>query len=228
MPSGANSRLGQAKSWLNQGNLGDLLGSVPLPRSVKEAGNKVAAGFNKLSTTQKVVGGTLLALGVGYLVRGGSKATGSEAQADTLNELLYFVNDRIEGYRKATEESQDAALKSYYQQLTSQSQHFAHTLNENLRRLGSEPQTSTTLKGKVYRRFMAATANVTGHDEKAILATNVYGEEWAIKAYKEALSGQTLTGSLRQVVERQYALSRKTHEELLLKTKRLVAEPAGL
>ena len=220
MVSGATPRYDQAKSHSNKGSLTDMLGAVSLPRSVKEVGSKAVASFNKLSTTQKVVGGALLVLGVRYLTRGNGKATGPEAQADTLNELLYFVNDRIEGYKKATEETQDAQLRSYYQQLTSQSQHFAHTLNDHLRRLGGEPQTSTTLKGKVYRRFMAVTSSVTGHDEKAILATNIHGEEWAIKAYKEALSGQTLTGALRQVVERQYAQSRKTHQELLQKVKR--------
>ena len=140
--------------------------------------------------------------------------------------MLYFVNDRIEDYKKVAEESQDSQLRAYYQQLTSQSQQFSRDLNDHLRRLGGEPQISTTLKGKVYRRFMAVASTVTGHDEKTILASNIYGEEWAIKAYEEVLSGRTLTGPLRQVVERQYAQSRKTHQELLQKVKHQ-AQPAG-
>ena len=86
MLSGAAPRYDQAKSRLNQGSFTDMLGAVCLPRSVKEAGSKAVAGFNKLSTTQKVVSGALLALGVRYLTRGSGKATGREAQADTLND----------------------------------------------------------------------------------------------------------------------------------------------
>jgi hypothetical protein len=37
---------------------------------------------------------------------------------------------------------------------------------------------------------------------------------WALKAYKEALSDRTLTGALRQEVERQHSQSQKTYDEL--------------
>ena len=207
----ATPLLGQAKQWLNQGSLPDLLGKFP--QSVKGIGTQAVGGFNRLSTTQKAIGGTLLLLGVGALLRGG-KSKRRNNQADTLNELLYFVNDRIEGYKRAVAESQDTQLHNYYQQLVIESERFSKQLNEHLRRLGGERQTSTTLKGKVYRRFMAVASQVTGHDEKAILASNIHGEQWAIKAYEEALADHTLTGTLRLDVERQFAQSQKTYEHL--------------
>ncbi|WP_375416049.1 PA2169 family four-helix-bundle protein [uncultured Hymenobacter sp.] len=218
--AGAASLLDQAKQLLSQGNMADLLNQVP--GSVKDLSTKAVTGFNKLSTTQKVVGGALLVLGVGVLARGGKSKKGKSGQADTLNELLYFVNDRVEGYKKAVAESQDAQLRGYYQQLVGQSQRFSKTLNDELRQRGGERQDSTTLKGKFYRRFMEAAATITGHDETAILASNVHGEQWAIKAYKEALSDHTLSGALRQEVERQYTQSQKTYQEL----KRLTAQQA--
>jgi uncharacterized protein (TIGR02284 family) len=162
---------------------------------------------------QKVVGGALLALGVAYLVRG-AKSSAASDQAATLDELLYFVNDRIKGYQRAVEESEDAQLRGYYKQLVSQSQQFATDLNTHLTREGGEREESTTLKGKVYRAFMEAQAAVTGHSEKSLLAFNIHGETWALKAYKEALADQTLTGPIRQSVERQYQLSQQTYERL--------------
>jgi uncharacterized protein (TIGR02284 family) len=182
------------------GSLGGLLSQVPT--TVKNA-----------STTQKIVGGALLALGVTLLARRQKKA-GSSAQAATLDELLYFVNDRIEGYQRAVDESEDAQLRGYYKQLVSQSQQFATDLNTYLTREGGEREERTTLKGKLYRAWMDAKAAVTGRDEKTILGSNIYGEEWAIKAYQEALAEQTLTGPLRQAVARQYALSQKTYAQL--------------
>ncbi|MCB2379231.1 PA2169 family four-helix-bundle protein [Hymenobacter sp. BT635] len=193
------SLLRQAGKWLNKGSVGDLLG--------------------RMTTTQKVVGGALLAVGVSALLRGSKsgkagKTSTNTAQADTLNELLYFVNDRIEGYQKAVDESQDPQLSGYYKQLVSQSQQFANELNGYLRQQGGGRQESTTIKGKFYRAWMDAKAALTGADEKAILGSNVYGEEWALKAYEDALSDNTLTGTLRQAVERQYQHSQNTYKEL--------------
>lgn len=175
--------------------------------------SKVPATVKKSSTTQKVVGGALLALGVAFLATRSQKAKPSP-EAATLDELLYFVNDRIAGYERAVAESHDAELRGYYKQLVSQSQQFATDLNTYLTREGGEREEATTLKGKLYRAWMDAKAVVVDRDEKAILGSNIYGEEWALKAYKEALADQTLSGAMRQAVERQYALSQKTYDRL--------------
>lgn len=209
--------LNKAKQPLSQGGLTGLLDK--LPQSVKDSAGKATASFNKLSTTQKVIGGTLLVLLVRRLTRGGKHhhkgpKSKHKAEASTLHELLHFVNDRVEGYKKAVEESQDSQRRGYYQQLVSQSQRFAAELNDQLRRLSGGQETSTTLKGKLYRRFVATAAVFTGHDEKTVLASNIHGEQWAITAYEAALDDHTLVGPARQIVERQYQQSQKTYQEL--------------
>ncbi|MBJ6110574.1 PA2169 family four-helix-bundle protein [Hymenobacter sp. BT523] len=206
----AEALLTKAQQWLKDSNAKELLNKVPA--SLKNVGNTATTGFNKLSTTQKVVGGALLVAGATYLARRGSSA--KRAQAATINELLYFVNDRIEGYRRAADESQDTQHRSYYLQLVSQSQQFANQLNAYLDQEGAGRQNSTTLKGKLYRAFMDAKAAVTGRDESSIIGSNIYGEEWALKAYEEALNDGTLTGPMRRAVEHQYAQSKKTYGEL--------------
>lgn len=214
--SATGTLVDQAKQLLNKGRLNDLLGQVPQP--VKDAGTQVVTQFNKLTTTQKLLGGAALVLGVTYLTRGSkgksAKAGKAKDATATLEELLLFVNDRIEGYKRAAAESQDTQKQGYYKQLISQSQQFANELNGHLRQQGGERVTGTTVKGKFYRAWMDTKAAVTGADEKAILGSNIYGEEWAIKAYEDALDQGTLTGSLRQAVERQYAQSQKTYKEL--------------
>ena len=189
----------QPKQSKGSGTLGGLLGQLP-------------ATIKSSSTTQKIVGGALLAAGLVLLARK-NKTTTSD-QAATLDELLYFVNDRIEGYERAVAESEDAELRGYYKQLVSQSQQFATDLNTYLTREGGKRENSTTFKGKLYRAFMEAQAAVTGHSEKSLLAFNIHGETWALKAYKEALADQTLEGPVRQAVERQYHLSQQTYERL--------------
>jgi hypothetical protein len=138
----SKSLVGQAQQWLRQSNLTEVIGKVPT--SLKSVGSSIG----KLSTTQKVVGGAALALGVGLLAR---KSSGKRsAQATTLQELLLFVNDRIAGYERAVAESSDTDLRMYYQQLVRQSQQFADNLNAQLEHQGGASETGTTLKGKLY------------------------------------------------------------------------------
>lgn len=133
---------------------------------------------------------------------------------DILNELALFVNDRIEGYRTAAHETKDPQNRDYYEQLAQQSEQFVHDLNKFARAAGGDAESSTTLKGKFYRGFMDAKALVTNRDEASILDSNIYGEEWALKAYTEALADDNLTGSDRQAVERQHQASQETLRKL--------------
>ena len=134
--------------------------------------------------------------------------------ADTLNELALFINDRIEGYKTAAHETKDAPNRAYYEKLVQQSEQFVTELNGFAKAAGGDVESSTTLKGKFYRGFMDAKAVVTGHNEKSILDSNIYGEEWAIKAYVEALADENLTGPARQAVERQHQASQETLRKL--------------
>ena len=95
-----------------------------------------------------------------------------------------------------------------------QSGQFVTGLNRFARAAGGTPEASTTLKGKFYRGFMDAKALVTGRNEAGILDSNIYGEEWALKAYIEALASPELTGATRQAVERQHQASQETLRKL--------------
>jgi uncharacterized protein (TIGR02284 family) len=195
----------------------ELLGQVP--DTIKEASDKTVDAYKKLSTTQKIVGGALIVAGLALLIAPKKKGKAKRA-AKALDELVLFVNDRIEGYKRAVAESKNTQLRSYYQQLVGQSQQFASTLNGYLAQKGGKTEQGTTLKGKLYRKLMDATAAVTGRDEKAILTANIYGERWAIKAYKKTLRRKALTGPIRDAVEKQLAQSKQTYKRL----KELVAE----
>ena len=199
----------RAKELLNQAP--DSLKDAGI--EAKEATGKAVAAFKNLTTSQKVVGGALLAAGLAYLVAPKKKGK-AKRKAAALDQLLLFVNDRIEGYKRAVDETRDGDLRASYQQLVGQSRQFAEELNRYLTREGGERETGTTLKGKLYRKLMDAQATVTDHNEKAILASNVYGERWAIKAYKKALRRKALKGDIREEVRRQFAQSKKTYKKL--------------
>jgi uncharacterized protein (TIGR02284 family) len=208
-----NEVAGQAKDKYNEvaDKAKDLLGNVP--DSVKEAGDKAADAFKNLTTTQKIVGGALLVAGLSYLVAPKKKGK-AKRKAKALDTLLLYVNDRVEGYKRAAAEAKNGELRDYYRDLVSQSQQFASSLNNYLTASGGKRETGTTLKGKLYRKLMDAQAAITGSNEKAILAANIYGEKWAIKAYKSALRRKALKGSARDAVKKQFAVSKQTYKKL--------------
>ncbi len=134
--------------------------------------------------------------------------------ADTLNELALFINDRVEGYKTAARESKDVDLQNYYQGLVQQSQLYVNELNGFAREAGGSAESATTFKGKFYRGFMDAKALLTARNEQSILDSNLYGEEWALKAYRDALDNADLSGPARAAVERQFQTSQATYERL--------------
>ena len=63
--AGGNTLMDNATAMM--GGLSDSLGN--LPDSVKEIGSAALNRFNRLTTTQKVIGGAALLIGAGYLAR---------------------------------------------------------------------------------------------------------------------------------------------------------------
>lgn len=72
-----DTALQSGKKWIEDSG---ILNSVnQLPQSLKDLGSRAATRVNDLSTTQKVVGGALLAVGLGWLATRGGKASKSKA-----------------------------------------------------------------------------------------------------------------------------------------------------
>jgi uncharacterized protein (TIGR02284 family) len=141
-------------------------------------------------------------------------ASTSENIVDTLQELTEFVNDRREGYERAVKESKNPEFQAYYRKLSSESADFSNELNSYIRSYGGDPERDTTIKGKFFRQWMDVKAAFTGSDERAIIDSNIYGEEWALKAYDDALNSGTLPPEIRQAVDKQKAASLKAYNEL--------------
>ncbi|RDV17134.1 PA2169 family four-helix-bundle protein [Pontibacter diazotrophicus] len=139
----------------------------------------------------------------------------NEKTIDVLQELNQFVNDRIEGYKHASEATKNPAHQSFYNDLINESNQFSNQINRTISKYGGERQESTTTKGKIFRGWMDVKATVTGSDEEAIIESNLYGEEWAQKAYNDALDQKgELPENIVQMVEKQKQSSLATCEKL--------------
>jgi uncharacterized protein (TIGR02284 family) len=116
-----------------------------------------------------------------------------EKVIDVLNDLIRINNDRIDGYQKAAEEIKDAAdseIKGVFFTMAEQSRNNASALRNAVINLGGEPAQDTTASGKIYRVWMDVKATFSGDDTTAALKSCEFGEDAALKAYRDAQKEQ--------------------------------------
>lgn len=139
----------------------------------------------------------------------------------TLNELIETCRDGANGYRAAAGAVTDSSLKTTFTGFATQRDQFAAELQQLVGKLGGAPEETGSVAGVVHRGWLAAkgwvTDLVTGHDEATVLAECERGDEFAVKAYEDAvfagLPANTQPVLMRQAseVKRAYETVKKLH-----------------
>lgn len=113
-----------------------------------------------------------------------------EKTISILNNLIQINNDRIEGYKTASEETEEGDLRNLFSQFQATSLNINSELRHEVKRLGGDPTEETRITGKFFRVWMDVKAALTGNDRKAILESCEYGEDVAKKTYEDTLENE--------------------------------------
>ncbi|MBD1394467.1 ferritin-like domain-containing protein [Mucilaginibacter glaciei] len=113
-------------------------------------------------------------------------------QISALNDLIKINNDRIAGYQKALESTEDSSIKGIFESYADQSTGYVNQLNDYIRVLGGSPADGTTLSGKFHNTWMDVKAAFSKQDAHSILSDCEYGEDVAKSAYRKALDDKEL------------------------------------
>lgn len=144
----------------------------------------------------------------------------NEESIDVLNKLIEINNDRIEGYEKASKETEDADLKILFSDLINTSEFCRAELTDHVIDLGGTPAEGTMVSGKFFRAWMDVKAALTGNDRKAILNSCEFGEDAAVSAYEKALElgkdESNIDTDLRNVIATQYSQIKSDHDKIKL------------
>ncbi len=130
-----------------------------------------------------------------------------------LNNLIETCKDGENGFTTATEGLRNPAIKAKFQEYARQRSTFARELQDEVRKLGGDPETSGSVSGSLHRGWLNIKSAITGSDDHAIVAEAERGEDIAKAAYDSALQEQ-LPASVMSVVQRQATQVRQTHDHV--------------
>jgi uncharacterized protein (TIGR02284 family) len=131
-----------------------------------------------------------------------------------LNNLIETCKDGQDGFKTAAEGVDRSELKTLFYEFSQQRASFAGELQNEVRRLGGDPEKSGSVAASLHRGWIDIKSAVTGHDDNAIIAECERGEDSAVRNYKDALNDKNLPSDVRTVVERQYAAVQAAHDRI--------------
>lgn len=131
-----------------------------------------------------------------------------------LNNLIETCKDGQNGYQTAAEGITKSDLKSLFYQYSQQRAQFAGELQNEVRRLGGDPEKTGSIAATLHRGWINIKSAVTGEDENAVLTECERGEDSAVSNYKDALGDANLPTDVRSIVERQYAQVQEAHDRI--------------
>ena len=131
-----------------------------------------------------------------------------------LNNLIETCKDGQDGFKTAAEGVDRSELKTLFYEFSQQRASFAGELQNEVRRLGGDPEKSGSVAASLHRGWIDIKSAVTGKDDNAIIAECERGEDSAVRNYKDALTDESLPSDVRTVVERQYAAVQAAHDRI--------------
>lgn len=137
----------------------------------------------------------------------------NENVISTLNNLIETCKDGEDGFRTAADGVKNSEFKTLFLTYSQQRAQFAAELQNEVRRLGGDPEERGSVAASLHRGWINIKSTVTGEDEGAVISECERGEDSAVRNYQAALN-EDLPANLREIVERQYAQVKEAHDRV--------------
>ena len=141
-------------------------------------------------------------------------ATDNDNTISTLNNLIETCKDGQNGFQTAADGVKQSDLKTLFQAYAQQRAQFASELQNEVRRLGGDPEKTGSLAASLHRGWIDIKSAVTGEDEGAVISECERGEDSAVRNYKDALADENLPGDVRSIIERQFTQVKEAHDRI--------------
>jgi uncharacterized protein (TIGR02284 family) len=139
--------------------------------------------------------------------------TSDDRAREALDQLLEACKDGEHAFRSAARRANDRRLRARCQGWAGQLARFAAELRAARRRWGGGPLRRGTILGTLQRGLDDLRAMLLGRTDADLIARLESGEEAVLQAY-EAAAQEPLPPEVHDLVERQLARLRQTHDEV--------------
>jgi len=130
-----------------------------------------------------------------------------------IQNLISINIDSSKGFTSAAEHIENDQIASYFRDCGKERLRFAHELQVATSINNEEPEDDGSLKGTVHRWWMDIRSTVTGGNEHTVLADAERGEDEIKELYEKTLK-DTAGSPLNGVLQSQYALVKKRHDQI--------------
>ena len=131
----------------------------------------------------------------------------------TLNHLIEICKDGQDGFRESRENAKHTELTTLFGNYSQQRATFAAELQELVKQLGEEPETTGSSAAAAHRGWIDLKSAITNSSDHAILVECERGEDHAVSAYHTALE-EELPPHVRSVVAFQSAGVQSAHNDV--------------
>ncbi|GAA4445377.1 PA2169 family four-helix-bundle protein [Pontibacter saemangeumensis] len=131
----------------------------------------------------------------------------------TIHHLIERCKDGAKGYLTASEDVEDKDLKDLFKKYAVQRDSMITELQDQLVKMGSLDDESSSIEGTVHRAWIDLKSALSSRDRRRVLEECERGEDYAVKAYKEALD-KDLPATLKQIVQQQYEDVKRAHDHI--------------
>lgn len=137
--------------------------------------------------------------------------------AEVLNDLILMNNDRIRGYQKTMQNlrDRDEDLRTLFMEIIEQTRQFNEALSNEVKKLGEDVETHTSVSGKLHLAWIGIKVTFTGKNRRSLLAECERGEDALRSTYLEALhESSSLSSEQWELISAQADQMKVIHDQI--------------
>lgn len=129
-----------------------------------------------------------------------------------LNSLITTTIDSANGFEEAAEASTSPRFEQMFRQYGQERRQCVTRLQDEVRRLGGDPEDDGSVKAAAHRRWLDFKNAVTGAEDKQVIEEVENGEDYIKNKYEEALRDERLSATARSVIQEAFRSVREGHD----------------
>lgn len=138
----------------------------------------------------------------------------TDTDINVLNGLIKTTLDSMKGYEDAAKDAENPQFAEMFADFARDRSQVASDLQAQVRSLGGDPETDSSLLAAAHRSFMDLKQAITGKDDKAIIEEVERGEDFIKGKYETALTDGDLSAQVKAAITDAFASVKEGHDRM--------------